>query len=112
STGRPVQGFHRSAYWADVGSAAALLRVNLDLAALGGEVTGAGGSLIAEGASIGTSATVERSVMGTGSAIAGDAVVRGSLLWDDVTIEAGAVVEDSILATGVHVGANGRLERA
>lgn len=109
AAGRPVQGFHRPAYWADVGSAAALLRVNLDLAAM---ATEGGGTLVAEDASVEPSATVDRSVVGTGSTIAGDAVVRRSLLWDGVTIEAGAVVEDSILATGVHVGADARLERA
>ena len=109
--GRAVYGYPHTGYWADVGTPAALLRVNLDL------VRGAvparlpalpplNGVLQDEGATIAPDARIEGpAVIGAGSYVAAEATVSGSVLWDDVTLGAGATVRGSIIATGVVIGA-------
>lgn len=110
----PIYGFHQQAYWADVGNPAALLRVNLDMAA--GAVTSPAVATPSRGVFIDETATVEDGanvlgpvVVGAGSTVASGATVRGSLLWDGVRVAAAATIEDSILATGVHIGAGARV---
>jgi len=98
--GRPVQGFHRPAYWADVGNPAALLRVNLDMAA-----SQSAGALVDPGADVHPDADIRDAVIGPGSRIAAGASVRGSVLWDGVHVAEGAQIEGSILASDVSIGA-------
>ncbi len=116
ASGRPVYGFHQPAYWADVGTAAALLRVNLDLA--GGAVPARlpdpaprEGVLVASDTTIEAGAAVHGpTVVGAGSRIEAGAEVRDSVLWDGVRIASGAQVRRSILASGVSVGADAVVE--
>ena len=108
--GRPVYGFAHAGYWADVGTPAALLRVNLDLArgavpARLPAVPLMDGVLLDDGATIAPDARIEGPVViGAGSYVAAEATVARSVLWDDVTIGAGATVRGSIIATGAVVG--------
>lgn len=108
--GEAVFGFHERAYWADVGTPRALLRVNLDMAR--GDVRSQAVSAPPGGVHQGRAASIEAgarieapAVVGAGSRIEAGARVRGSLLWDGVVLEEGATVEDSILASGVRIGA-------
>ena len=104
--GRAVSGHRHAGYWADVGTPAALLRVNLDLAraaAPDGVVRGVDARIDA-GARIDGPA-----VIGARARIAAGATVAGSVLWDDVTIEAGAAVSGSTIASGVVIGAGARI---
>jgi mannose-1-phosphate guanylyltransferase len=101
---RPIYGFHRPSFWADVGNSQALLNVNLALA--DGVVTG-DETEAAPDASIGAP-----SVIGRGCRIDPGARVAESLLWDDVHVATGAVVERSILATGVRIGAGAHINNA
>lgn len=109
AAGEPVFGFHRPAYWGDVGNAEALLRVNLDMVT--GLVASPAASPTGPAIYIDETSTIEDDahlegpvVVGAGCTIRAGATVTRSLLWDGVTVETEADVRDSILATGVTVG--------
>jgi mannose-1-phosphate guanylyltransferase len=104
--GEPVCGFYSpDAYWVDVGSPAALLRVNLDMAA--------DSAFIDESAEVARTSRVEApAVVGARCRIGADTRITRSLLWDDVVVEPGAAVEDSILASGVRVRAGASISRS
>ncbi|MEX2373756.1 MAG: NDP-sugar synthase, partial [Dehalococcoidia bacterium] len=108
--GEAVFGFHRPAYWSDVGTPEALRRVNLDMAR--GLVASPATPPVTGGMYIDPTATIEDgahieapAVIGAGSRVAAGARVCASVLWAGVHIEEGAIIEDSVLASGVHVGA-------
>jgi len=105
--GRPVYGYRHAGYWADVGNPAALLRVNLDLVAVGDP---AGRLLLAPDAQVAPSAHIEGpSVIGAGTTIGAGATVSGSVLWDGVIVGANATVRGSTIATGAVVGAGAEI---
>lgn len=118
AAGRPLYGFVHPPYWADVGNAAALLRVNLDLVA--GAISSClpdppprDGVLLGESATVAAGARViGPAVIGPRCTIAAGALVTGSVLWDGVQVGPGAEVRGSMLASGVRVGADARLEHA
>ena len=114
---QPVYGFHRQAYWADVGNPDALLRVNLDMAA--GRVASPAAKPTAPGVYLDETATVEAgatiegpAVIGPGCVIRAGATVARSLLWDGVTVDADASITDSILATGVTIGRGAQVDHS
>jgi len=113
--GEAVFGFHRPAYWADVGNPQALLRVNLDMASglipSAAEVAPGDGRHVHATARVHPQARVTApAVVGAHSRVGKGAQVRASVLWDGVTIEEGASIENSILATGVRVGAGAHVQ--
>lgn len=113
AAGEPVYGFHRQAYWADVGNPEALRRVNLDMAS--GLVTTPAvrrsahprtrpGVYVDETAAVEDGASIEApAVIGAGSTVAAGARIGGSLLWDGVTVGPASEVYESILASDVTV---------
>lgn len=115
-TGRPIYGFHRPSYWADVGNAPALLRVNLEMVA--GALPARLPSpapvdavLVAPDTMIAPNARVAGpAVVGSACRIEGGAEVRDSVLWDGVTVGAHARVLRSTLASGVAIGADAVIE--
>ena len=118
AAGAPVFGFHRPAYWADVGTPEALLRVNLDMASgridsplVAGSEDG-DGLCVGEGARVADGAITSPSVIGPYAVIEAGAAITRSLLWDHVTVEAGARVTDSILASDVRIGAGATVEHS
>jgi mannose-1-phosphate guanylyltransferase len=114
---RAIDGFTSPAYWMDVGSPEAYLRVNLELAA--GAIPSlrpAGpdeGVLLGNGVAIaGDASLVARAVAGDGCTIDAGACVQESVLWDGVHVGAGAEVRGSVLASGVEVGPGAVVEGA
>ncbi len=114
--GRGIFGFHRPARWEDIGNAAALLRVNLELAEAAADTSNDSplwGEPVASDATVSPRAVVDRPcVIGSGCAIEPEARVTESLLWDGVHVEPGAVVARSIIASGVRIGAGAVVEDA
>ena len=89
-------------YWLDAGRPETYLQANLDL--LSG-VRGSAADGIAAGASVGTDAVVELSVVGAGAEIGpGSRVVR-SVLLPGAVVGGGATVVDSVVAGSVGSGA-------
>ena len=125
--GRPLFGFVSGAYWMDLGTPQAYLQANWDL--LDGRVIGAPaypapfirsdgvserGSLgrhvvVAPGASIAASATVEDAVLLDGASVEASAVVRRSIVGWNALVQAGAEVVDSVLGEGAIVAAGASL---
>jgi mannose-1-phosphate guanylyltransferase len=100
-------------YWLDAGKPAALLQANLDAVAgrgpgAGTAAVGAGctvdgtvtDAVVGAGSTVGSGATVRRSVLMPGARIGADAVVEGSLLGEGVVVGAAAQVVDSVLGDG------------
>ncbi len=100
---RRVYGHRFAAIWADIGTPARYLALNVALlaernAAFDGPF-----------AAIEGTARVSETSLGAGSRVEDGAVVERSILWEEVTIGAGATVRDSILADGVVVGEGAHL---
>jgi mannose-1-phosphate guanylyltransferase len=91
-------------YWIDAGTPATYLQAQLDLidGHRGRAEDGVDPSAVVHG-------RLERSVVGPGCAVAGDAVVRASVLLPGASVGTGAVVEDSIVGPGATVGAGARV---
>lgn len=107
AAGRGIYGFHRRAYWMDVGNPQALLRVNLDLA----EKRERDGIVMPRDAMVAMDARVAGpAVLGRECRVEARATVYESLLWDRVTVGAGAAVRRSVLASGVRIGAGAVVE--
>jgi mannose-1-phosphate guanylyltransferase len=94
---RTVLGHRFSGIWADIGTPARYLELNLALLRRDGK------ALDAPGCEIAPDATVRGAVLGPGSTVGPAATVLNSVLWERVTVGAGAHVEGSILADGVVV---------
>lgn len=118
AAGRAIYGFHQPAYWADVGTPDALLRVNLDLAGglgpgAGQEASEDGGIVVGTGTCVAPGVTLTApAVLGRRCALEPGARIHESLLWDDVTVGAEAVVRRSIIASGVRIGRGACVEDA
>ncbi len=120
------------AYWIDVGTPVTYLKAQLDLLdGLRGETPAPGAeqraaqvwtlgspvvdgevlppSLVGDAAYVAARGRVERSVVGAGVRVEGDAVVRDSVLLPGAVIRGGAVVEHSIVGERAVVGAGTRL---
>ncbi len=102
---RRVYGHRFTGIWADIGTPARYLALNVALLAQRNEL------LHAPGASIDATARVTASSLGAGSRVEVGAVIERSILWENVTIGAGATVRESILADGVAVGEGANLAR-
>lgn len=89
-------------YWLDAGRPELFLAANLDLIDGRRDVTEPG---VAEGALVDPTARVDRSVIGAGVVVEGDADVRRSVLLPGARVGRGAVVADSIVAGEVGSGA-------
>ena len=117
-----------SSYWLDTGTPAAYLQAHFDLLegkrpgppcpgavvgpdgvwrADGGREEGVvrGPSFVGPDASVEAGATVERSVLGSGSAVRARAEVRDSVVMATAVVEAGARVEGAIVGVGARIGA-------
>jgi mannose-1-phosphate guanylyltransferase len=117
-----------SSYWLDTGTPAAYLQAHFDLLegkrpgppspgavvgpdgvwrAEGARVDGAvrGASFVGRDAVVEADASVERSVLGAGSAVRARAEVRDSVVMAGAVVEAGAHVAGAILGVGARIGA-------
>ena len=106
-----------SGYWKDVGTLESLWQANMDL--VGGRpqfdlFSGKGRIYSRNEATgpqfIGGEAAVIGSILTEGCRVLG--AVEHSVISGDVVIEQGAIVKDSVLMSGVHVGADARVEYA
>ncbi|MEP6871493.1 MAG: NDP-sugar synthase, partial [Anaerolineaceae bacterium] len=95
---RRVLGYEFSGVWADIGTPARYLALNMAL-------LGPGRVAIHETAFLDPAATVETSSIGKETSVPAACRVVGSVLWEDVVLGAGAVITDSILADDVRIGA-------
>lgn len=92
-------------YWLDTGTPAQYLEANLDFLTGRREAPG----LVPVQGELSSSASVQDSYVGSGTAVSPRAIIRRSVVMEDCVIGAGAVVENSILADGVVIGAEARL---
>ena len=115
--GELVMGYHESAYWLDVGTPETFVRGSCDLV-LGRLPAPAvpgppGPSLRLPGASVAPDASVSGgSVVGEGASVGSAATVFGSVLFEQATVGEGAVVRDSIVGRGAVVGPGAALDDA
>lgn len=95
---RRIVGYEFEGRWADIGTAARYLELNVSLARADG------GAIVAPSASL-YRARVADSVIGNDATIRSGASVHKSVLWERVRVGEGARVWGSILANDVEVGA-------
>jgi mannose-1-phosphate guanylyltransferase len=95
------------AYWIDAGTPSSFLQANLDL--LNG-VRGEPEHGVAAGAIVQPGATIERSVVGIGSAIAASARLTDSVVFGAAVIEPNVSVERSIVGAGSRIAEGARLD--
>jgi mannose-1-phosphate guanylyltransferase len=102
-----------TSYWLDAGTPSAYLRANADVLDGTRDVPRAGelrdGSLYLDGASIATTASVTRSVVGRGVEIHDEATICDSVILDGAVVARGANVTDSIVGPGAVVGAGAKV---
>ena len=99
---RMVLGHRLAGIWADIGTPARYLALNLAL------LTRDNTSDTAE-ADVSPTATVRLSSLGAGTSLANGANVDSSILWERVTVGANASIKDSVVADGVTIGEGARL---
>jgi mannose-1-phosphate guanylyltransferase len=92
--GRGVYGYNIDGLWADIGTPARYLALNV---ALAGQVPAG-------------HAQLHQSFAGDGCRLDAESQVEESVLWEGVHIEAGATVRRSVLADGVLVGEGASVE--
>ncbi|MGK2964080.1 MAG: sugar phosphate nucleotidyltransferase [Tepidiformaceae bacterium] len=112
---RAVLGYTFAGPWADIGTPARYLDLNLRLLAGGhaeGDRPGFEGSLRGDGVVLWDGATIVRSVLGRETTVGPNAVVEDSVTWEDVEIGAGAQIRKSVIADGVSIGAGAEVEGA
>lgn len=113
---RPIYGFSQPSYWRDVGNAASLLLVNLELVngSIPGTIqAGTEGLLIGKDVLIANGVRLEKpTVIGSGSKIGPSTEVARSVLWDQVVLDRDVVVRDSVLASHVTVAAGAVIDRS
>lgn len=112
---RPVLGYRFAGTWADIGTAARYLELNLkllDAGRAGPDREGVTQSIVADGATLERGAEVHRSCLGQGTRVEGGATVVDSVTWERVRIGTGARVGGSAIADGVAIGAGAQLTNA
>ncbi len=94
------------AYWADAGTPATYLQVQLDLidGLRGPPVAG-----VSAGAAVSDDAVVDHSIVMDGASVEAGATVRHSAVLPGATVSAGALVEASVIGPRATVGANARV---
>ena len=90
-------------YWIDTGRPDTYRQANFDM--LDGRRRALACAMVADGASVDSSAVVEHSLVSAGAVVAGDASVSDSIVLPGATIESGARVVDSIVMGRVGSGA-------
>ena len=98
--GDRLAAYRTDAYWSDIGTVADLLRANLDC--VSGALGLAGGSGIAQSATIDPSASIEGPVaIGEGATIAADVRITGPVaIGAGASIGAGAALRDAVVLPG------------
>lgn len=94
---RRVLGHPAEGLWADVGTPARYLAINVELAR-------AGGGRIVDTTAATNRATVVDSVVGARTQIGAGSQIRSSVVWEQVLVGANATITESVLADGVEVG--------
>ena len=114
--GEGLYGWHAEGYWIDIGTPERYLEATWDL--LAGRVESTlperdeTGSLIYQPAVTSGAHVGPQTVVGRHNSVGSDASVERSVLFDDVLVGADASVRESIIAEGARIGAGARLERA
>lgn len=93
-----LYAFDGNTYWIDAGTPRTYLAANLDL--LSG-VRGAPEAGVHAGATV--AGVVERSVVGEGALIEGEATVTGSVLFPRAIVRHGAIVRDAVVGPGATI---------
>ena len=102
--GRSVFGYRMPGLWADIGTPARYLELNVALArAMGDVVPQLFASFAGAGTELGEGATVTESVLWEAVNVGPDTAVRGSVLADCVKIGAGASVDGLVAGRGAIV---------
>jgi mannose-1-phosphate guanylyltransferase len=114
--GKGLYGWHAEGYWIDIGTPERYLEATWDL--LAGTVASTlpprdeTGSLIYEPAVTSGAHIGPQAVIGRRNSVGSDATVERSVLFDDVIVGPDAVLRQSIVANGARIGAGARLEQA
>ena len=121
AAGERLQGYVETSYWLDIGTPAAYIRANHDLASRQGDALIAddarivadavvgGGSVIARGVTVGSGAVVEGSVVLDGASIGEGARVCSSAIGKFARIGPDTVVEDSVVGDNARIGSRNEL---